>query len=67
MTPERARQVIALYAPTAQADPEAWHSVIDDLRKEALKAIEAGHEHPAELAAAVLEADAIPVAWTACA
>jgi hypothetical protein len=30
MTPERARQVIALYLPTAQSDPEAWHGVVDD-------------------------------------
>jgi hypothetical protein len=67
MTPERVRQVIALYRPTAQSDPEVWHSTVDDLRKQALQAISNGHEQSAELAAAVLKADAIPVAWEACA
>lgn len=67
MTPDDVRARIQHHAPYAQSDPEVWHGFVDELRKGALQAIEAGHTQPVDLAAAVLEADAIQPAWEACA
>jgi maltooligosyltrehalose synthase len=67
MTPEDVRARIAYLTSYAQTDPEVWHGFVDELHKLVLQAIQAGHEEAAELAAAALEADAIPVAWSACA
>jgi hypothetical protein len=67
LAPEYVRAAIANYEPTAQADPEVWHSFVDAMRKQVLQAVSAGHDQAAELATAVLEADAILTAWEACA
>jgi hypothetical protein len=67
ITPKTVRASIAAHQGWAQDDPETWHGHVDAVRRDVLKAIADGHCDPAGLAAAVLEADAIPVAWTACA
>lgn len=67
MTPDEARARIAHMKPYAQSDPEVWHGFIDQLQKDALRSISQTLHGATDLATAVLEADAIPVAWTACA
>jgi hypothetical protein len=67
MTPDDVRFAITSRQHLAQQDPEAWHGLVDNVRGNVLKAVAAGHAQAADLAAAVLEADAIPATWTACA
>jgi hypothetical protein len=67
ITPHVVRSSITACQAMAQGDPEAWHGFIDQARADVLKAIAGGHPDPEGLAAAVLEADAIPTAWHACA
>ena len=67
MTVDSVRAAIAEHQHLAQVDPERWHSFLDDLCKDVLRAIHAGHDKPAHLAAAALDAYGIPAAWHACA
>ena len=67
ITPHTVRASITACQSWAQGDPEAWHGFVDKARADVLKAIADGHPDAAGLAAAVLEADAVPTAWWACA
>jgi hypothetical protein len=67
ITPHMVRASITACQGWAQGDPEAWHVFVDKARADVLKAIANGHPDPVDLAVAVLEADAVPTAWEACA